>query len=375
MVIGASLADLGEMPPAGPAGSATSESGAAKPILSIVVPAYNEAGGIAEFNRRLTNVRVQLSESSEVVYVNDGSRDGTLEILRGLQERDPSITIINLSRNFGKEIALIAGLDHAGGDAVIVIDADLQDPPEVIPSLIKPWREDATDVVCAQRRSRAGESRLKKVTSYGFYRVMNAVSAQPIPVDTGDFRLLSRRAVDALKLLREQHRFTKGLFTWIGYRQVVVTYERDRRLSGNSKWNYWKLWNLSLEGITSFSIAPLQAATYFGFTTAVVSVLYAIYMISRTIIYGNPVAGYPSLLVIILFLGGVQLLSLGIIGEYVGRIFDETKQRPLYLVDSIISDKAKQTASLLSRNGSSDTNCAAERQSNPGISVRRDFMP
>jgi len=311
-------------------------SNSVTPLISIVVPAYNEADGIAEFNRRLSDIRAKLWERSEVIYVNDGSRDDTFAILRLLRERDPTISIVNLSRNFGKEIALTAGLDHSHGDAVIVIDADLQDPPELIPVLIKRWREDEADVVFARRSSRAGESWFKKVTAYGFYRVINAISRQRVPVDTGDFRLLSRRAVDAVTMLRERHRFMKGLFAWIGYRQVAVPYERDSRLAGSTKWNYWRLWNFSLEGITSFSIAPLKVATYIGLFTAIIAVVYGTFIIGCTILFGNPVAGYPSLLVIMLFLGGVQLVSLGIIGEYVGRIFNETKQRPLYLVDAIL---------------------------------------
>jgi len=319
-------------------------STSAKPhLISIVVPAYNEADGIAEFHRRLTNVRAKLRERSEVVYVNDGSRDDTFAILRSLRERDPTISIVNLSRNFGKEIALTAGLDHSRGDAVIVIDADLQDPPELIPTLIERWHEDEADVVFARRYSRAGESWFKKATAYCFYRLINALSARTVPVDTGDFRLLSRRAVDAVTMFRERHRFMKGLFAWIGYRQVAVTYERERRLAGATKWNYWRLWNLSLEGITSFSIAPLKIATYIGLFTATVAVVYGTYIIGLTIIFGNPVAGYPSLLVIILFLGGIQLLSLGIIGEYVGRIFNETKQRPLYIVDAVLPGRPEKS--------------------------------
>src|SRR5712671_1778655 len=264
-------------------------SNSVTPLISIVVPAYNEADGIAEFNRRLSDIRAKLWERSEVIYVNDGSRDDTFAILRLLRERDPTISIVNLSRNFGKEIALTAGLDHSHGDAVIVIDADLQDPPELIPVLIKRWREDEADVVFARRSSRAGESWFKKVTAYGFYRVINAISRQRVPVDTGDFRLLSRRAVDAVTMLRERHRFMKGLFAWIGYRQVAVPYERDSRLAGATKWNYWRLWNLSLEGITSFSIAPLKIATYIGLFTATVAVVYGTYIIGLTILFGNPV--------------------------------------------------------------------------------------
>jgi polyisoprenyl-phosphate glycosyltransferase len=314
----------------------TSATTATPDLVSIVVPVYNEADGIAEFNRRLANVRAQLPEKSEVIYVNDGSRDDTFSILQSLREQDGTISIVNLSRNFGKEIALTAGLDHSHGDAVIVIDADLQDPPELIPTFIERWREDEADVVFARRCSRAGESWFKKATAYGFYRIINAVSRQTVPVDTGDFRLLSRRAVDAVTMLRERHRFMKGLFAWIGYRQVAVPYEREPRVAGATKWNYWRLWNFSLEGITSFTTAPLKLATYLGLLTAAGAVFYGTYFIGRTLLFGNPVPGYPSLLVFILLLGGIQLVSLGIIGEYLGRIFNEAKQRPLYLVDEVL---------------------------------------
>lgn len=313
-------------------------------IISIVVPVYNEADGVAEFNRRLSAVRATLAERSEVVYVNDGSKDASLAILRLLREQDPTISIVNLSRNFGKEIALTAGLDNSRGDAIIVLDADLQDPPELIPTLICRWREECADVVFAQRRSRAGETWQKRATAFMFYRVMNALGQQPVPVDTGDFRLLSRRAADAVRTMREQHRFMKGLFAWIGFRQVAVPYERDRRLAGRTKWNYWKLGNLSLEAITSFSLLPLKMATYVGLFTAIVALLYGLYIIGLTILFGNPVAGYPSLLVIILFLGGVQLVSLGIIGEYLGRVFNETKNRPLYFVDEVLPTRWPKAA-------------------------------
>jgi glycosyltransferase involved in cell wall biosynthesis len=322
----------------------TSSTSVKPDVISIVVPAYNEADGIAEFNRRLSDVRAKLPLRSEVIYVNDGSCDDTYAMLRLMRERDPTIAIVNLSRNFGKEIALTAGLDHSCGDAVIVIDADLQDPPELIPTLIKRWREDKADVVFARRCSRAGESWFKKVTAYGFYRVINALSQQPVPLDTGDFRLLSRRVVDAVVMLRERHRFMKGLFAWVGYRQVSVPYERDQRFAGATKWNYWRLWNFSLEGVTSFSIGPLKVATYIGLFTATAAVFYGTYMIGRTILFGNPVPGYPSLLVFILFLGGIQLVSLGIIGEYVGRVFNETKQRPLYLVDTLLPARTERAS-------------------------------
>jgi glycosyltransferase involved in cell wall biosynthesis len=326
-------------------------------MISIVVPAYNEAEGIAEFNRRLALVRAQLSEPSEVVYVNDGSSDEAYNVLRRLREYDMAISIVNLSRNFGKEIALTTGLDHSRGDAVIVIDADLQDPPELIPRLIERWREDQADVVFAQRRSRAGDSWMKRATGFGFYRVVNAIGRQTVPVDTGDFRLLSRRAVEAVKTLREQHRFMKGLFAWIGFRQVAVPYERDCRLAGHTKWNYWKLWNLSLEGITSFSIVPLKVATYVGLFAATIAIFYGLYIVGLTILFGNPVAGYPSLLVVILFFGGVQLLSLGIIGEYLGRVFNETKKRPLYFVEAVLPARLPDLANAASLEGHCRDTC------------------
>jgi polyisoprenyl-phosphate glycosyltransferase len=301
-------------------------------LVSIVVPAYNEDDVILEFNRRLSVVRDKLALPSEVIFVNDGSSDNTFELLRRLRAVDPTIGIVDLSRNFGKEIALTAGLDHARGDVVVVIDADLQHPPELIPKFIARWREEDVDVVYGQRTSRVGESGIKKLTSRAFYRVISTLSGRLIPVDAGDFRILSRRAVDALAGVRERHRFMKGLFAWIGYRQIPLRYETDLRFAGSSKWNYWKLWNFSIEGITSFSIGPLKVATYVGLLTAGLSILYGFYMVIRTLIFGNPVPGFPSLLVAVLFLGGLQLIFLGIIGEYLGRTFDEVKQRPLYLV-------------------------------------------
>lgn len=226
---------------------------------------------------------------------------------------------------------MTAGLDHARGDAVVVIDADLQDPPELIPELIARWQE-GFDVVYARRTIREGESALKRATAHLFYRVINRLADRPIPADVGDFRLMSRRSVDALLQLRERHRFMKGLFAWVGFRETQVLYSRAPRAAGETKWNYWRLWNFSIEGITSFSIRPLQFASYFGFVIAILAAIYGVYIVIRTMLYGNPVAGYPSLLAIVLFLGGVQLITLGIIGEYIGRIFNETKQRPLYLV-------------------------------------------
>lgn len=307
--------------------------GAKTEILSVIVPAYNEQEVLPEFHRRVTSVLQSLALDYEIVYVNDGSKDKTLELLQELQSDDRHTAIVDLSRNFGKEIALTAGLDYARGDAVIVIDADLQDPPELIPELINGWRE-GYDVVYATRAAREGETFMKKATAHLFYRVVQSISRFKIPEDTGDFRLLSRRAVDALKQLREQHRFMKGLFAWIGYPQKAVPYRRDPRFAGETKWNYWKLWNFAIEGITSFTIAPLKLATYVGLIVALGAFSYGGFIIVRTLIFGNPVAGYPSLLVAVLFLGGVQLVALGIIGEYLGRMFDETKGRPLYLVNA-----------------------------------------
>jgi glycosyltransferase involved in cell wall biosynthesis len=241
------------------------------------------------------------------------------------------VQAIRLSRNFGKELALTAGLDAADADAVILIDADLQDPPELIPEFIARWRE-GHDVVFGTRLARDGESWLKRASAAAFYRVMGRLSSTPIPADAGDFRLLSRRAVDALRGLRERHRFMKGLFAWVGFRQCELPFRRDPRMAGRSKFNYWKLWNFALEGITSFSTVPLRLATYVGLLTALLAFGYGAWILLKTLLWGDPVAGYPSLMSVMLFLGGVQLVALGIIGEYLGRLFDEVKQRPLYLV-------------------------------------------
>ncbi len=308
---------------------------AERPTLSVVVPAYNEQEVLPEFHRRTSAVLDGMDLDAEIVYVNDGSRDGTLALLKGLRETDPRVTVVNLSRNFGKEIALTAGLDHARGDAVVVIDADLQDPPELIPAMVGHWLE-GYDMVYAKRTAREGETLVKKATAHAFYRLIQTISRVQIPEDTGDFRLLSRRAVDALKRLREQHRFMKGLFAWIGYRQLALPYRRDPRFAGETKWNYWKLWNFAIEGFTSFSIVPLKLATYVGGFASSAAFLYAVYIVYMTLIFGDPVRGYPTLMVVILLLGGLQLMTLGIMGEYLGRMFNETKNRPLYLLDAYL---------------------------------------
>jgi len=312
-------------------------------LISIIVPVFDEEAVIELFHARLSAVMESLGAAWEVIYVNDGSRDRSLQLLVELRIRDPHTAIINFSRNFGKEVAMTAGFDHAQGDAVIVIDADLQDPPELIPALVAAWL-DGFDVVYAQRRARDGETWLKRATAAGFYRVMQHIGETArLPANTGDFRLMSRRACQALLELREKHRFMKGLFAWIGYPSKAIIYDRAPRAAGYTKWNYWKLWNLSLEGITSFTVAPLKIATYVGLATALVSVLYGGLIIVRTILFGNPVPGYPSLLVVILFMGGGQLITLGIIGEYLGRVFNETKGRPLYLVERFLKSRASAT--------------------------------
>lgn len=301
-------------------------------LISIVVPFYNEESVIAAFHERLVSVLQGLKCRFEILYINDGSSDATVDVLKKLPAGPALVRILNLSRNFGKEIAMTAGFDHAHGDAVIVIDADLQDPPEIIPEFIQ-WWEDGYDVVYGQRIARHGETAMKKATAKAFYRVMRYLSGRvTIPEDTGDFRLLSRQAVDALIKLREKHRFMKGLFAWIGFRQKSVLYQRDARYAGETKWNYWQLWNFSLEGITSFTTGPLRVATYFGFTTASLSFAYGLYIVIKTLFFGDPVPGFPSLIAVITFLGGIQLLTIGIIGEYLGRMFNEVKNRPLYFI-------------------------------------------
>ncbi len=303
-------------------------------VLSIVVPCYDEAEGIETFHARLAAVMHGLRLPWEVIYVNDGSRDLTLRCLERLHDRDPRIALVNLSRNFGKEIALTAGLDRADAEAVVVIDADLQDPPELIPDLVSAWR-DGFDMVYAQRRSRAGDNWIKRGTAGLFYRLMQRLGGGvQLPRDTGDFRLISRRAVAALLGMREQHRFMKGLFAWVGFPSCGVPYDRATRFRGRTSWNYWKLWNFAVEGITGYTVVPLKVATYLGLLVAVGTLIYGGFLTVRTLLFGNPVPGYPSLMVAVLFLGGAQLITLGVIGEYLGQVFNESKRRPLYWVES-----------------------------------------
>ena len=302
--------------------------------LSVVVPVHNEETVLPRFHARLATAIEGTPGGFEIIYVDDGSTDATPLILRQLRSMEPRVGIIRLSRNFGKEQAMSAGLHEARGAATVVIDADLQDPPELIPAMLDEWHRGA-DVVNMRRRRRAGENWLKRATAYAFYRVMNRLSEVPIPVDTGDFRLLSRRALDALNSLPERNRVMKGLFAWIGFRQRSIEYDRDPRAAGSSKWRYWKLWNLALEGITGFSIGPLKVATYVGFLTAVSAFVHAVFVLVKTLLLGDPVPGFPTLIVVISFLGGLQLMAIGVLGEYVGRLFVEAKNRPLYLVEEM----------------------------------------
>lgn len=316
-------------------------TGGPAPVFSVVIPVFNEAAGLAAFHLRLAAVMNAVTDpvgTWEAVYVNDGSCDQSLAVMQALRSEDSRMAIVNLSRNFGKEVAITAGLDHALGDAVIVIDADLQDPPEVIPELVAAWREGA-DIVLAERRTRPGEGWLKRATAAAFYQLMQHVGRVRLPPNTGDFRLMSRRVVDAVLQMREQHRFMKGLFAWVGYPSRAVPYDRAPRHQGYSRFSYWKLWNLALEGITGFTVMPLRVATYLGFLVALCAVLYAGKVVVKTLILGDPVAGYPSLMTVTLFLGGVQLMTLGVIGEYLGRVFNETKGRPLYLVERFVASE------------------------------------
>ena len=312
--------------------------------ISILIPAYNEAPVLDQLMTRLGNLAQEVKNYDfEFLFVNDGSKDKTLEIIKGFAEIDPRVSYINLSRNFGKEIGMIAGLDHVTGDATVVIDADLQDPPELIPEMIKLWEEGYDDVY-AKRKSREGETALKKFTSRMYYKTLQSITRIPIQEDTGDFRLLDRRVVEALKEFRESQRNTKAMFSWVGFHKKEILYDRDPRAAGETKWNYVKLVELAIDGITSFTTAPLRIATYAGIIVSLLAFLYLIFLVIRTAILGTDLAGYPSMMAVILFLGGVQLLSLGIIGEYVGRIFNETKQRPLYLIEEYHNGKTPKKA-------------------------------
>lgn len=305
----------------------------AQPLLSAVVPFLNEAASLPRLIASLEQHLGALGLPWELVLVDDGSRDASLAIARREIQDRPALraTVLSLSRNFGKEAALTAGLHAASGDVVVPLDADLQDPPELIGPMLEQWRR-GYDVVYAVRRRRAGETRIKRLTAFGFYRLMGRVSATAIPADTGDFRLLDRCVVDALALLPERSRFMKGLFAWVGFRQTAIPYDRDARHGGGSSWSYWKLWNLALDGLTSFSRVPLQVLSGTGVLIACLALLYGIWMVLRTLLFGIDLPGYASLMTAVLLLGGLQLIGLGVLGEYLGRVFEEVKGRPLYLV-------------------------------------------
>lgn len=300
--------------------------------LSIIAPMYNEEANVEHFFETLIPVLTRLDLEYEIICVNDGSKDHTFEKLLNFHHNDFRIKIINFSRNFGKEIALTAGLHYSSGKAIIPIDTDLQDPPELIEGLVSKWRE-GYDVVYAVRRQRLGESPFKRFTANVFYRFINFISETPIPKDTGDFRLFDRRVVRELNRIPERTRFMKGLFAWVGFKQVGIEYDRQPRHQGETKWNYWKLWNFALDGITLFSTFPLRLWSYLGIIISFLSFGYASFLILRTVIYGRDFPGYASIMVAVLFLGGLQLISLGVIGEYLGRVYAETKKRPLYIID------------------------------------------
>jgi polyisoprenyl-phosphate glycosyltransferase len=313
--------------------------------ISLLIPAYNEQEVLEKLFARLGKLANDTKAYDfEFLFINDGSKDKTLDIIKDYADKDGRVAYISLARNFGKEIAMVAGLDHVTGDATVIIDADLQDPPELIPQMITFW-EDGYDDVYAKRRSRAGESWLKKSTSRLYYRTLQKVTHVPIQEDTGDFRLLDRKVVDALKQFRESQRNTKALFSWVGFTKKEILYDRDERAAGTTHWNYLKLVNLAVDGITSFTTAPLRISTVIGFIVSIVAFVYLVYLVVRTLAFGSDLGGYPSTLAVILFLGGVQLLSLGIIGEYVGRIFNETKQRPLYFVQEYHAGTSQKTRS------------------------------
>jgi glycosyltransferase involved in cell wall biosynthesis len=301
-------------------------------LLSVIVPVYNEANGIFAFHERLEAALDQTPvERREVIYINDGSNDNSFDLLKTIADADPSVQIIDFSRNFGKEAAMTAGIRKSHGDAVVLIDADLQDPPELISKMVQKW-QDGYDIVNMRRSSRAGETFIKKKTAQIFYTLMGLVGPVKMPENVGDFRLLSRRAIEALKQMPEGNRFMKGMFAWIGFPVKEILYQRDPRFADKTKWNYWGLFNLAVEGITSYTIAPLRLSTYMGLFVAITSFCYGTFIVINTLVYGDPVPGFPTLMVVILFLGGLQLMAIGIAGEYIGRIFLETKNRPLYLI-------------------------------------------
>ncbi len=307
--------------------------------ISIIIPAYNEEESLPILRDRIEKLMNSMENYEfEILFVNDGSKDKTIEIIKKMREEDTRFNYVDFSRNFGKEIAMIAGLDYATGDCVIFMDADLQDPPELIPELVKYW-EQGYDDVYAKRRSRKGETWLKKFTSKMYYKVLQKATRIEIQKDTGDFRLLDRRCVNALKKLRESERNTKSMFSWIGYKKKEVLYDRDPRIAGTTKWNYIKLIDLAIDGITSFTTSPLRLSTYIAIPTFLVLFVYFVYVIAKCFVIKQAIQAFQAIILLILFFSGVQILLFGIVGEYLGRIFNETKNRPLYLVNEYNGEK------------------------------------
>ena len=304
--------------------------------LSLVVPAYNEEESIQAFIDTIDQELAPLRDQLEIVFVNDGSRDKTRQVIEAVIEKDPRVTLINLARNFGKEAAMTAGLFHARGDAVIPMDVDLQDPPALILEFVRLWRDEGYDTVYGVRSDRNADTPMKRLTAGGFYRLFNAVSTTTkIPENAGDFRLMDRRVVEVIKQLPERNRFMKGLFAWAGFNAIGVPYERPARAAGETKFNYWKLWNFALDGFFSFSSWPLRVWSYVGAGVALLSFLYILVIITKVLFFGIDIPGYASLMSVILFLGGMQLISIGVLGEYLGRMFLEVKPRPVFVVEGV----------------------------------------
>lgn len=309
--------------------------------ISLVVPVYNEQETLECFYRTVRSEPSLRDKTVEIVIVNDGSTDDTEAICAELVAKDEWVTVITLSRNFGKESALFAGLEHAQGDAVVPIDVDLQDPIEVVAQMIERWRAGA-DVVLAKRRSRMADTPLKRWTARLYYRLHNAIASLPIEENVGDFRLLDRKVVAAIRQMPEQQLFMKGVLSWVGFRTEIIEYDRHERVAGNSKFGFWRLWNLALDGITSFSTVPLRLWTYVGGGVSLFALLYAVFLVIDKLVFGNDLPGYPSLMTAILFLGGVQLIGIGILGEYIGRIYQEAKHRPRYVVRTVSGRGSRQ---------------------------------
>ena len=314
------------------------------PELSIIIPAYNERNVLPICYSKVSYVMEKLEKTYEIIFIDDGSKDGSADYLAGLAKQNNPVKVIYLSRNFGKEAALTAGIEYASGDAVVILDADLQDPPELIPDMLKTWKEKNVDVVLMRRRTRAGETATKRLTAFLYYRLLNNLSDFDIMNDTGDFRLMSRRAVDALKQLPERNRYMKGLFSWIGMDTTIIEYDRKARVAGEVQNNYPSLFRLAVQGITSFSVAPLRLAMIIGVIVASFGTIFGLWIIFKALLFGDPVQGYPSTIAIITFLGGTQLFTIGILGEYVGKIYIESKQRPNYLIKKILDSECEKSS-------------------------------